>query len=120
MSDINEKILLARINKLPECLQTLIGEFSPVVAEQRYLVKYEFFDKWIVENTERIMSLIEGWTKPHVGFVLNRIIQLGSPDFDGYLKGKRCYQHWDAKYMRKQIKVYISHRTERASRYYTR
>ena len=113
MSDINEKILLARINKLPECLQTLIGEFSQVVAEQRYLVKYEFFDRWIVENTERIMSLIEGWTKPHVGFVLNRIIQLGSPDFDGYLKGKTCYQHWDAKYMRKQIKVHISHRTKK-------
>ena len=56
MSDINEKILLARINKLPECLQTLIGEFSQVVAEQRYLVKYEFFDRWIVENTERIMK----------------------------------------------------------------
>jgi len=108
-----EKNLLARINCLPECIQRLVGEFSPVVAEQRVLVKFEFFDRWVIENTEHIMSLIEGWSKPHVGYVLNSIIQLESPDFDGYLKGQTCYQHWDAKYMRKQIKVYISHRTEK-------
>jgi hypothetical protein len=110
---LEERALLSRIDKLPYYLQMLVGEFSPVVAEQRPLVKYEFFDKWIIENTERIMGLIEGWTKPHVGYVLNSIIQLESPDFDGYLKGQTCYQHWDAKYMRKQIKVYISHRTEK-------
>lgn len=110
---LEERALLSRVDRLPYFLQRLVGEFSPVVTEQRALVKYEFFDKWIVENTERIMSLIEGWTKPHVGYVLNRIIQLESPDFDGYLKGQTCYQHWDAKYMRKQIKVYISHRTEK-------
>ena len=112
-SQTEEKILLARINQLPEFLQMLIGDFSPVVAEQKVLARFEFFDKWIIQNTGRIMALIEEWTKPQVGFVLNSIIQLESPDFDGYLKGETCYQHWDAKYMRKQIKVYISHRTQK-------
>ena len=109
---LEERLLLARIDRLPYFLQLLIGEFSPVVTEQRALVKYEFFDKWIIENTERIMGLIEGWSKVHVGYVLNSIINLAEPEFTGYLKGQHCYQHWDAKYMRKQIKVYISHRTK--------
>jgi hypothetical protein len=108
---LQEKILLARINLLPECLQMMVGQFSPVVVEQRAAVKYEFFDRWLNENTDRIMDLLGSWTKPHVGFVLNSIIRLEEPDFNGYLKGNECYQHWDAKYMRKQIKVYISHRT---------
>jgi len=110
---LQKQILLARINRLPEFLQMLICDFSPVVIKQRALVKYEFFDRWIIENTQDIMNLMEGWTKPHIGYVLNSIIQLESPNFDGYLKGKTVYQHWDAKYMRKQIKVYISHRTEK-------
>lgn len=108
---LEERILLSRVNRLPYFLQRLIGEFSPVVTEQRALVKYEFFDNWIIENTERIMVLIKSWTKPHVGFVLNSIIRLEEPDFDGYLKGGDCYQLWSAEFMRKQIKVYISHRT---------
>jgi hypothetical protein len=110
---LEERLLLARVNRLPEFLQMLVGEFSPVVKEQKALFKYEFFDRWLNENTERIMSLIEGWTKPQVGFVLNSIIRLSEPYFDGYLKGAICYQHWTAEYMRKQIKVYISHRTKK-------
>jgi hypothetical protein len=109
---LEERILLARVDRLPNVLQRLVGEFSVVVKEQMALVKLEFFDRWVIENTGRIMGLVEGWTKPHVGFVLNSIIQLEYPNFDGYLKGEPCYQHWDAKYMRKQIKVYISHRTQ--------
>jgi len=107
-----ERALLNRVDRLPYFLQRLIGEFSPLVIKQRALVKYEFFDKWIIENTDRIMCLIEGWSKQHVGFVLNSIIQLEFPGFDGYLKGEICYQRCDAKYMRKQIKIYISHRTK--------
>jgi len=110
---LQEKILLARINLLPEFLQMLIGQFSPVVAQQRPVVKYEFFDRWLNENTDQIMDLLDGWTKPQIGFVLNRIIQLKMPNFNGYLKGEACYQHWPATYMRKQIKVHISHRTRK-------
>jgi len=110
---LEERVLLARINRLPYFLQRLVGEFSPVVENQKSLVKYEFFDRWIIENTERIMGLIEGWSKPQIGYVLNSIIQLAEPGFTGYLKGKTCYQHWDAKTMRKHIKVYISHRTKK-------
>ena len=110
---LEERILLVRINCLPTDIQRLVADFSPVVKEQRALVKYEFFDAWLNENTDRIMGLLEGWTKPQVGFVLNSIIQLGSPNFNGYLKGESCYQHWPATYMRKQIKVYISHRTQK-------
>jgi hypothetical protein len=109
---LEERLLLARINNLPYFLQRLVGEFSPVVEKQRALVKYEFFDRWIIENTERIMGLVEGWTKPQIGYAINSIIQLAEPGFTGYLKGKTCYQHWDAKTMRKDIKVYISHRTK--------
>jgi hypothetical protein len=112
-SQTEEKILLARINQLPEFIQMLIGDFSPVVTQMRISIRFEFFDNWIIQNTNRVMGLIEGWSKPQVGFVLNSIIQLEMPGFNGYLKGETCYQHWDAKYMRKQIKVYISHRTQK-------
>ena len=53
---IKEQILLAQIDRLPYFLQRLVGEFSPVVAEQRAMAKYEFFDTWINENTDRIMN----------------------------------------------------------------
>ena len=109
---LQEHLLLIRINGLPEDIQGLVAAFSPIVAAQKRLVKFEFFDAWLTQNTQRIMDLLDGWTKPQVGFVLNSIIQLETPDFDGYLKGESCYQHWDAKYMRKQIKVRISHRTK--------
>ena len=110
---LEERALLNRIDKLPYFLQRLIGEFSPLVIKQRALVKYEFFDRWIIENQDRIIGLIEGWSKQHVGFVLNSIIQLEYPNFDGYLKGQSVYQDRDANHMRKLIKVYISHRTEK-------
>jgi hypothetical protein len=110
---IEERLLLARIDRLPYFLQRLIGEFSPFVVKQQFLVKYEYFDKWIIENQDRIIGLIEGWSKQHVGFVLNSIIQLEQPGFDGYLKGGSVYQDWKANHMRKLIKIYISHRTEK-------
>jgi hypothetical protein len=109
---LNEQILLTRIDFLSEDIQRLIGSFSPVVAHQRLLVKNEFFDRWITENTGRIMELVNSWSKPHVGFVLNRLIQLREPDFYAYLKGGICYTHWPATYIRKQIKVIISNRTK--------
>jgi len=109
---LEERLLLARVNRLPYFLQRLVGEFSPVVEKQRALVKYEFFDRWIIENTERIMALIEGWTKPQIGYAINSIIQLAKPGFTGYLKGNPCYQNWFTKTMRKDIKFYISHRTK--------
>jgi hypothetical protein len=110
---LQEHLLLIRIDKLPEEIQGLVAAFSPVVAAQKRLVKFEFFDTWLNQNTQRIMDLLDGWTKQQVGFVLNSIVQLENREFDGYLKGTNLYQHWDAKYMRKQIKVYISHRTKR-------
>ena len=109
---LEERLLLARIDRLPFFLQQLIGEFSPVVAAQKPLVKYEFFDKWIIENTERIMGLMEGWSKVHVGFVLNSIQCLEEPYLDGFLKGGYCYPSWTAKDMRRLIKFEISHRTK--------
>jgi hypothetical protein len=110
---IKEQILLVRISFLPVELQMLVGEFSSVVTHLRISIKFEFFDNWVIQNTGRIMGLLDGWSKPQVGFVLNSMIQLGVPGFDGYLKGEGCYQHWDAKYMRKQIKVTVSHRTKK-------
>ena len=109
---LEERALLSRVGRLPYFLQLLIGEFSPFVAEQRALVKYEFFDNWIIENTERIMGLMEGWSKVHVGFVLNSIRRLEEPYLDGFLKGGYCYPGWTAKDMRKLIKFEISHRTK--------
>ena len=109
---LKEQVLLARINQLPTDLQRLVGDFSQVVVDEKKKIKYEFFDRWIIQNTERIMTLLNGWTKPQVGFVLNSIIRLESPDFNEYLKGGDCYKHWSTEYMRKQIKVHISHRTK--------
>ena len=113
-SQINdESLLLNRIDSLPKEIQRLVADFSPVVKKLKENVKFELFDTWLNENTDRIMGLIEGWTKPQVGFVLNSIIRLEDPGSDDYLKGESCYQNWPASYMRKQIKVYISHRTKK-------
>ena len=109
--EFEELLLLSRIDCLPTDIQMIVGSFSPVVVCQRFLAKYEFFDNWIVENTDRIMSILETMTKPQIGFILNSIIQLGSPSFVDYLKGGVCYNHWTSEHMRKDIKVYISHRT---------
>ena len=110
---LQEHKLLVCIDFLPIELQRLIGDFSTVVAEQRVLVRFEFFDRWVIENTSYIMGLLDSWTKPQVGFVLNSIVQLREPEFVGYLKGNRCYQEYNAKYLRKQIKFYISRRTQK-------
>lgn len=107
-----EHILLVRIDELPKELQGLVAEFSPVVQNLKKQLKFEFFDTWLNENTQRIMSLLDGWTKPQVGIVLTHIIRLEEPNFTGYLEREPCYIHWPAAYMRKQIKVYISHRTK--------
>jgi len=109
---LEERILLANVDCLPKELQNIIGDFSVVVKQQRALVRLEFFDRWVIENTDRIMGLIEGWSKPHVGFVLNSIVNIEYPGFDGYLKGNYLYKCRDAKHMRKKIKINISHRTK--------
>jgi hypothetical protein len=110
---LEELALLSRIGRLPYFIQRFIGEFSPVVIKQQFLVKYEFFEKWIVNNTERIRGLIEGWTKQHVGFVLNSIIRLEHPNFNGYLKGGECYQRSNAKKMRIEILASICRRNKK-------
>jgi hypothetical protein len=107
-----EHILLVRIDELPKELQGLVAEFSPVVQNLKKLLKFEFFDTWLNENTQRIMSLLDSWTKSQVGIVLTHIIRLEEPNFTGYLENEALYIHWSAAYMRKQIKVYISHRTK--------
>lgn len=104
------KMLIVMKDFLPDELIKMIGDFSPVVIRQRFLVRFEYFDKWIVDNTTRVMAIVESWSKPHVGFVLNRIIQLGEPSFEGYLKGNSCYTHFTKKHMVLDVKVYISHR----------
>jgi hypothetical protein len=108
-----EHLLLVRIDELPKELQKLVAEFSPVVQKLKRQAKFEFFDTWLNENTQRIMSLLDGWTKPQVGTVLTHIIRLEEPNFTGYLEREACYLHWPVAYMRKQIKVYISHRTKK-------
>ena len=105
-----EKMCLSRISMLPEVLVRMIGDFSPVVQEQKQLVKFEYFDKWIINNTDRVMNLTNKWNKEHVGFVLNGIVQLGLPYFNGYQKGGICYTTYTAKQMREYIVVNISRR----------
>ena len=98
---------------LPNDLIKLVGEFSPVVKQQQFLVKVEYFERWISENTERIMSLIDNWTKQHVGFVLTRIIQLDKPTFNAYLKGVgNDYNRFTKLEMSRSIKYYISLRSK--------
>jgi hypothetical protein len=109
----DESALLIKVGTLPFEILELVGSFSPVVQNLKKNFKFNFFDSWIIDNTDRIMEILNGWTKPQVGFVLNSIIQLDSPEFVFYLKGGRTYKHWTSEYMRKQIKVHISHRTEK-------
>jgi hypothetical protein len=85
---VEETILLRRMKTvLPDSLIKEIGEFSGVVIRQRFLVKVEYFDRWIIDNVGRVTSLLDTWSKPHVAFVLTRIIQLEKPECTSYLKG---------------------------------
>jgi len=107
---LEEKQLLTRINRLPEDVQRYIGNFSPVIMKLKRQVKYEFFDAWVTQNVERIISILETWTKKHVGFILNRILQLKDPDTEMYIQGDHLYKHWSAGHMRCLIILEISNR----------
>ena len=108
---LQEQMLLERINRLPEFIQSLVGEFSPVVANQKALVKCEFFDKWVDMNTDRILALMDGWSKHHIGFVLNSIVKLDNPNYRGLCKGGGWYNYYTANQMRRLIKIEINRRT---------
>jgi hypothetical protein len=90
---VKEKMLLLRINRLPEEIQRIVEEFSPVVKEQRFLSKYEYVKKWVIENTDRIMDLVSGWPKQCIGIALNRIMKNNEPSekMYGYVKGHPTY-----------------------------
>jgi len=109
---IEERALLRRINCLPVEIQQLVANFSTVVADQRILVRYQFFNNWVRKNTNRIMSLLDDWPKSHIGFVLTSIIQFEEPDFDGYLENNIWYNLCSVGYMRNLIQIYIGHRTK--------
>jgi len=103
-----EKMLLMRINCLPKDLNALIGEFSIAVKVHTELVKYFYLRTWVNENTNRIMGLIDGWSKEQVGIVLTNILKFESqPVGNVCLKGNVCYKKITAKDMRVYIKNYI-------------
>ena len=109
-----ETILLRRMKTvLPDSLIKEIGKFSGVVIRQRFLVKVEYFDRWIIDNVGRIMSLLDTWSKPHVAFVLTRIIQLQKPECTSYLRGVgNLYNRFTKTEMASAIKYHISNRTK--------
>jgi hypothetical protein len=110
---VKETMLMSRINRLPEDVQRIVGEFSPVVKEQRFLIKFEYFDKWIIDNTDRIMGLVSKLSKPHVGFILNSVCSLNfKTTFDAFTKRGACYGQFTAEGMRIQIKYIISQRNK--------
>ena len=105
-----EKMLLMRINCLPKDLHALIGEFSVAVKVHTELVKYFYLKTWIDENTNRIMGLIDGWSKEQVGIVLTKILNFESQQVgNAFLKGNFCYKTYTANEMRLYIKNYINH-----------
>jgi hypothetical protein len=113
--DSTETLLLTRMKTfLPEYLINEIAAFSGVVIKQRFLAKVEYLDKWIIENTGHIMSLIDTWTKPHVAFVLTRIMHLEKPVSNtAYLEGVgTLYDRFTKSEMAKAIKMHISYRVK--------
>jgi hypothetical protein len=105
----SETLLLTRMKTvLPENLINEIAEFSAVVIQQRLLAKVEYLDKWIIENTGRVMSLLDTWAKPHVTFVLTRIIHLEKPVGIGAL-----YDRFTKTEMAEAIKINIGNRVKR-------
>ena len=113
---VKERILLDRINRLPQDIKQYITTFSPIIITLRKQVKFDFFENWITENVERIFCILETWPKRHIGFVLNGILRLNHPDCNMYLKGDHLYQHWTANHMRSLIILEISNRSKTRDR----
>jgi hypothetical protein len=108
---IQEHLLLVRIDGLPKEIQSMVSAFSPVVRKLKIQIKAEFFEGWLNENRDRIMGLIDGWSKQQISAVLNSIVRFKNIGSNNYFIGITSYRQWPLEYMSKIIKSYINQRT---------
>lgn len=108
---IQEHLLLVRIDGLPKEIQSMVSAFSPVVRKLKIQIKAEFFEGWLNENRDRIMGLIDGWSKQQMSTVLNSIVQFKNAGSNDYFIGISSYMQWPLEYMSKIIKYYLNNRT---------
>jgi hypothetical protein len=109
---IQEHLLLVRIAGLPKEIQSMVSAFSPVVRKLKIQIKAEFFEGWLNENRDRIMGLIDGWSKQQISAILNSMIRFKNrAALPGYFIGISSYRQWPKEYMSKIIKSYINQRT---------
>ena len=109
---LQEHLLLVRINDLPKEIQSMVSAFSPVVRKLKIQIKFEFFNGWLNENRERIMGLVDGWSRQQISTIINIIVRFkNSAALPGYFIGISSYRQWPKEYMSKIIKSYIEQRT---------
>ena len=109
---LQEHLLLVRINDLPKEIQSMVSAFSPVVRKLKIQIKFEFFNGWLNENRERIMGLVDGWSRQQISTIINIIVRFkNSAALPGYFIGISLYRQWPKEYMSKIIKSYIEQRT---------
>ena len=109
---LQEHLLLVRINELPKEIQSMVSAFSPVVRKLKIQIKFEFFNGWLNENRERIMGLVDGWSRQQISTIINIIVRFkNSAALPGYFIGISSYRQWPKEYMSKIIKSYIEQRT---------
>ena len=109
---LQEHLLLVRINDLPKEIQSIVSAFSPVVRKLKIQIKFEFFNGWLNENRERIMGLVDGWSRQQISTIINIIVRFkNSAALPGYFIGISSYRQWPKEYMSKIIKSYIEQRT---------
>jgi hypothetical protein len=109
---LQEHLLLVRIDGLPKEIQSIVSAFSPVVRKLKIQIKFEFFNNWLNENRERIMGLVDGWSRQQISTIINIIIRFkNSAALPGYFIGISSYRQWPKEYMSKIIKSYIEQRT---------
>ena len=109
---LQEHLLLVRINELPKEIQSMVSAFSPVVRKLKIQIKFEFFNGWLNENRERIMGLVDGWSRQQISTIINIIIRFkNSAALPGYFIGISSYRQWPKEYLSKIIKSYIEQRT---------
>ena len=109
---LQEHLLLVRIDGLPKEIQSIVSAFSPVVRKLKIQIKFEFFNNWLNETRERIMGLVDGWSRQQISTIINIIIRFkNSTALPGYFIGISSYRQWPKEYLSKIIKSYIEQRT---------
>ena len=111
----DQKVLFVFIGQLPEELKRLIGSYSQHVRTQKSLVRIEFYNNWFNNNKYRIITLLKNWSKPKLGFVLDKIRSLNNPYYNCFQQGNPEYKKNTALMIRSRIEYLIEEKGKRSN-----